>query len=390
MLARLEPAAAALVDWAIDEALPLWATAGFDAEHGRFEERLTLAGGRLPDVPLRLMSQARQIHAYALAARRGWHADAIALVERAFASMVRDYHGRDDREGWIFSIRRDGTVADTRRDLYTHAFVLLAIASYVEATGRREALALADETLAFIERHMAAPEGGGFVEELPPNGGVRRQNPHMHLFEGLLALWECSRQERHLARTTQLFDLFATRFFRDPGVVGEYFTADLRPADGLVGRIVEPGHHHEWVWLLRRFEEASGRSVQAYVDALYGHADRYGFDEAGMIVGELLIDGTPRAGVRRIWPVAEAIKANLVEARLGRTQGEGRAAALAVLLRDRFLTLDPPGGWLDRLDHNGCCVSEYMPASTLYHLLGAIDELSRVVMPPQRSWGGGP
>ena len=50
-----------------------------------------------------------------------------------------------------------------------------------------------------------------------------------------------------------------------------------------------------------------------------------------------------------------------------------------MLLRDRFLTLDPPGGWLDRLDHNGCCVSEYMPASTLYHLLGAIDELSRFV-----------
>ena len=336
-----------------------------------------LSGGRLPDAPLRLMSQARQIHVYAMAARRGWHGDALALVERAFASMVRDYRGRDDRAGWIFSIRRDGAIADARRDLYTHAFVLLAVASYVEATGDREALALADETLAFIDRHMAAPEGGGFVEELPPNDAVRRQNPHMHLFEGLLALWECSRQEGYLARTTELFDLFATRFFRDPGVVGEYFTADLRPADGVVGRIVEPGHHHEWVWLLRRFEQASGRSVQSYVDALYGHADRYGFDEAGMIVGELLVDGTARAGVRRIWPVTEAIKANLVEARLGRTQGEGRAAALAVLLRDRFLTLDPPGGWLDRLDHNGCCVSEYMPASTLYHVLGAIDELSR-------------
>lgn len=378
MLARLEPAAVALVDWAIDAALPLWATAGFDADHGRFEERLTLAGGCQPDAPLRLMSQARQIHAYALAARRGWYPGALALVERAFASMVRDYHGRDGREGWAFSIRRDGAVAEARRDLYTHAFVLLAIASYVEATGRREALALADETLAFIRRHMTAPEGGGFVEQLPANGGVRRQNPHMHLFEGLLALWECSRRERDLAQATELFDLFATRFFRaDPGVVGEYFTADLKAADGVAGRIVEPGHHHEWVWLLRRFEQASGRSVQGYVDALYDHADRYGFDEAGMIVGELLADGTPRAGVRRIWPIAEAIKANLVEARRGRMQGEGRAATLAVLLRDRFLTLDPAGGWFDRLDHNGRCMLDFMPASTLYHLMGAIDELSR-------------
>lgn len=380
MSARLEPAAAALVGWAVDAALPLWATIGFDAEHGRFEERLTLSGGRLPDVPLRLMSQARQIHAYALAARRGWHADAIALVEQAFASMVRDYRGRDDREGWVFSIRRDGTVADARRDLYTHAFVLLAIASYVEATGRREVLALADETLAFIGRHMVAPEGGGFVEELPANGGMRRQNPHMHLFEGLLSLWECAGQERHLIQTTELFDLFAGRFFRaDPGIVGEYFTADLKPADGVVGGIVEPGHHHEWIWLLRRFERASGRAVQAYVDALYAHADRHGFDKAGMIVGELLADGTPRAGVRRIWPIAEAIRSNLIEARRGRSQGEGRAAALAVLLRDRFLTLDPPGGWLDRLDDKGRCVNDFMPASTLYHLLGAIDELSRFV-----------
>ena len=387
-MAAIGPAATALVDWAIDAAFPLWGTAGFDAEHGRFEERLTLRGERLPDVPLRLMTQARQIHAYALAAQRGWHPGAIGLVERAFSSMVRDYHGRDDRGGWVFSIRRDGAVVDARRDLYSHAFVLLAVASYVDATGHGDKLALADETLAFIERHMAAPEGGGFVEELPPSHGVRRQNPHMHLFEGLISLWECSRQARHLQWAQDLFDLFASRFFRaDPGVVGEYFTASLEPADGVAGRIVEPGHHHEWVWLLRRFERASGRAVQPYVDALYGHADRYGFDDTGMIVGELLVDGSHRAGLRRIWPVAEAIKANMVEARRGRAQAEGKAAALAVLLRDRFLTSDPAGGWLDRLDHNGMCMNEFMPASTLYHLVGAIDELDRFANRPAQPNG---
>jgi mannose/cellobiose epimerase-like protein (N-acyl-D-glucosamine 2-epimerase family) len=96
---------------------------------------------------------------------------------------------------------------------------------------------------------------------------------------------------------------------------------------------VEPGHHYEWVWLLRRFESASGRSMQRYVDALYAHADRHGFDEAGLIVDELLIDGSHHKRSRRIWPIAGAIRANLVEARRGRAESSAKAASLAVLLR---------------------------------------------------------
>jgi mannose-6-phosphate isomerase len=378
MAARLKPAAAALVAWATGSALPLWATAGFDVEQGRFEELLTLRAGRSPDVPIRLLSQARQIYAYALAARRGWYPGAVLLVEQAYAAMVRDYCRRDGHDGWVFSIRRDGAVSDPRRDFYTHAFVLLAIASYVQATGKRQALALADETLAFIDRNLGAPEDCGFLEGLPSSNALRRQNPHMHMFEGLLSLWDCSGDGRYLKRAEELFGLFAARFFRpDPGVLGEYFTAALQPAEGVAGSLVEPGHHYEWVWLLRRFERISGRSVQLYVDALYGFADRHGFDGAGLIVDELLVDGSHHTPSRRIWPIAEAIKANLVEARLGRVQSERKAASLAVLLRDHFLTADPAGGWLDRLDRNGACLSEFMPASTLYHLVGAIDELSQ-------------
>jgi len=378
MAGRLKPAAAALLGWATDAALPLWATAGFDVEHGRFEERLTLGAERIPTVPVRLLSQARQIYAYALAARRGWYPGAAALVEQAYSSMVRDFHGRDGQGGWIFSIRRDGAVADPRRDFYAHTFVLLAIASYVQATGKQQALALADEALAFVDRHLRAAKGEGFLEGLPLADGLRRQNPHMHMFEGLLSLWECSQDARYLIRAGELFDLFAARFFRaEPGILGEYFTAALQPAEGVAGRIVEPGHHYEWVWLLRRFGQITGRSVQPYVDALYDFADRHGFDGAGLIVDELLVDGSHHAPSRRLWPIAEAVKANLVEARLGRPQSVGKAASLAVLLRDRFLTTDPPGGWHDRLDRDGVCLSKFMPASTLYHVVCAIDELSQ-------------
>jgi len=376
---RLEAAATALLQWGIGSALPFWATAGFDAEHGRFEERLTLRAEPLPDVPVRLLSQARQIYVYALAARRGWCVGVADLVEQAYSSMVRDYYHRDTEGGWIFSIRRDGAVVDPRRDLYAHAFVLLAIASYVEATGKRQALALADETLAFIDRHLAAPEAGGFLEGLPLLDGLRRQNPHMHMFEALLSLWECSGEPHYLARAGELFGLFASRFFRpDPGILGEYFTVRLEPAEGVAGQLVEPGHHYEWVWLLRRFERAGGRSVQRFVDALYRHADTHGYDREGLIVDEVLIDGSHHTRSRRTWPTTEAIKANVVEAEWGREESEDKAARLAALLLQRFLAPAPAGGWIDRLDEDGKPATNFMPASTFYHVACAIDELDRV------------
>jgi mannose-6-phosphate isomerase len=53
--------------------------------------------------------------------------------------------------------------------------------------------------------------------------------------------------------------------------------------------------------------------------------------------------------------------------------------ALANVLIDRFLTLEPAGGWIDRLDEHGQCATDFMPASTLYHVMCAIDELDRSV-----------
>jgi mannose/cellobiose epimerase-like protein (N-acyl-D-glucosamine 2-epimerase family) len=374
---RLKPAAARLGEWASQQALPLWATAGFDREHGRFEERLSLRGEPLTEVPQRLMVQARQIFSYGLAARRGWYHGARELVEVAYASMVRDFHRRDGRDGWVFSISRDGAISDATRDLYAHAFVLLGIASYVRAGGARTALSLADETLAFIESHLRAP-AGGYLDAMPRPDRLRRQNPHMHMLEGLLSLWSASGERRYLAQAEKIFGLFAARFFRpDPGVLGEYFDDTLAPAAGTTGEIVEPGHHYEWIWLLRWLERESGREVQPYVDALYRHADAHGYDGEGLVMDELLRDGRPHKRSRRAWPITEAIKGNLAEAALGRPGSVDKVVALADRLHDRFLTQDPQGGWMDRLDEHGRPATDFMPASTLYHILCMLDELDR-------------
>jgi mannose/cellobiose epimerase-like protein (N-acyl-D-glucosamine 2-epimerase family) len=376
----LQDAAAQLRRWAIDQGLPLWATVGFDRQHGRFHERLTLQGVPVADVPVRVLVQGRQVYAYGLAARRGWHPEARKLTEQAFASMIRDYHRRDGRDGWVFSIERNGDVADARRDLYSHAFVLLAAGAYLQATGDRSALKVADDTLAYLDAELRAPRGGGYLEGDPAGNAPRRQNPHMHLFEGLLTLWSGSRDRRYLVRAEVIFELFAAHFFLPgPGVLCEYFDEELKPAAGVAGRIVEPGHHYEWIWLLRWFERESGRSVGPYVDRLFEHADTYGYDKDGLIVDEALIDGSHHLPSHRTWPVTEAIKANVVEAAAGRPHAGGRALALANVLLERFLTREPAGGWIDRLDEHGRWATDFMPASTLYHVMCAVDEFDRFV-----------
>lgn len=369
-----------LTDWAKKHALPFWATVGYDVQKDRFEEQLTTAGERMREGPIRLMVQARQIHVYALAVQRGWYEPALPLVKRAFHSMRQNYHRCDGRDGWAFSIMRDGKVADPIRDLYAHAFVLLAVASYVKATGKSAALTIADETLAFLDANLLAPQGGGYLETVPRRAGRRRQNPHMHLFEALLALWECSQQRRYLERSEELFLLLKSRFFQSgSGALIEYFDDGLRPAAGLDGTIVEPGHHYEWCWLLRRFEKATGRQeANSLVDALYAHADRNGFDSEGLVIDEIFADGTPKTQSRRLWPMTEAIKCNLVEGVRGRAGCLDKAAVLTGLLARRFLEPVLQGTWIDRLDAEGRSSGDFVPASSLYHVIGAIDELRQV------------
>jgi mannose-6-phosphate isomerase len=75
--------------------------------------------------------------------------------------------------------------------------------------------------------------------------------------------------------------------------------------------------------------------------------------------------------------MTEALKASVAEAAAGRPGAMEKAVEIANLLYERFLTAAHPGGWMDRLDAEGRAAAKDMPASTLYHVLCAIDEFDR-------------
>jgi mannose/cellobiose epimerase-like protein (N-acyl-D-glucosamine 2-epimerase family) len=374
------------LSWLLNRALPFWGSIGLDEVRGGFHERLTLEGRPVLDVPRRLMVQCRQLYVFSHAALLEWYPAGRQLATRCAEHILTFYYRRDGEPGWIHSIAPDGSVANPTRDCYAHAFVLLGLAWFYKLTNSAETLRVIEETISFLDETSSLH--GGYADALPAPDSFRRQNPHMHLFEAFLALFETTNDARYLARAAEIFGVFTTSFFQpDTGTLCEYLTPDLKPLPTLQGQICEPGHHYEWVWLLRRFQVLAGRDVGPFCSSLYEHADKFGWNAQGFIVDELNSSGRIIKGSARVWPCTESIKANLAEGEHGRQGCDEKAAGCLLQLTNDFLGQPFPGGWIDHRDENGKPAAHFVPASTLYHVFCSLAEAARLTAqnPVERS-----
>lgn len=361
--------------WLLNRALPLWSTVGREPSGG-FHERLDLTG--VPDVsaPRRAMVQARQIAVFSLAHDRGW-IDARDIVGPAVDHLIRTYHGRDGRPGWLFSVDGAGAPIDSRRDTYTHAFMLFALGWARAVLDDPRLTTLADQTLAAMDDLMAASPGG-YRDAEDAAAEPLRQNPHMHLIEALTVLSQHIGKADYRARADAVYAMFTGRFLL-PGVnvLNEMFDAQWR-APPLEQAVWEPGHHFEWVWLLHRYAGVSGQDVGAAAAALYDTAWSLGIDGEGLTVDEVSGDGRVLKASRRCWPQTETVKAHAAEHEAGRPGCRERAAAALHNLLDRYLAGPVDGGWIEHLDGEGKPMRNDIPASSLYHIGFAIAEADRV------------
>lgn len=351
--------------WLFDQALPLWAERGVDAD-GRFHEALHFDGRPITGLARRTRVQARQVYVFCEAASLGW-ADAEPVARRGLDGLIATCR-RDDGL-WRLTTDDAGRALDERPDLYDQAFVLFALAAAHRVLGDPRALDLARQTLAAVDDRMSEP-GGGWSESWPPIL-PRRQNPHMHLLEALLAWLETAPDAAMRARAETVLDLFHKRFF-DPatGTLGEYFDSGLAVAQGLPGRVVEPGHHFEWVWLLSRARQA-GLPVCESDQPLLETALLRGLDEMGFVVREI----DRRAGVidggRRLWAQTEGLRA------LALVGAEARFGQLFDGVFATHLETTVTGLWIDSYDDRGRSHDRTVPASTFYHLMTAFSALIR-------------
>lgn len=373
-LSALRDTADRATGWLREVAAPLWATRGRTAS-GLFAERMTLAGE--PDATyFRTFVQARHVFSFCAAGAMGWSGPWRELVSETMETLL----ARARRADGFFVHKLDAQARhlDARADLYDQAFVLFALGTAGAALGRTDWFDAAEDLLDAIERNWSHPSGG-FTEGEIVDPRVRRQNPHMHLFEAAQALADGSRRDRFAALARSIATLASERMMdRETGALLEYFTDDFSPAPGIEGTIAEPGHCFEWAWLFERLAKAGWEPGTAISDRLVAFARRHGIDDnRGVAINEVLTDGTVHDARARLWPQTERLKAAVARyARLG-TVEEAQEAVNAARGLERYYDVTTPGLWRDKLLADGTWLEELAPGSSFYHISCGYLELSR-------------
>ena len=353
--------------WMFELALPFWERHGHDEAVGGAREHLNLDATPADPGFTRMRVQARQLYCFSHAALLGWQpGERLARAGYGFITQA----GERPDGGWVRRLTADGRgVIDGAVDLYDQAFVLFALGWYARLTRDEAPLARARRTLDWITTHMAAPPIG-FRNVVPPEPGPRQQNPHMHLLEAALALFDTGGEPVWRDLADQLVDLFRQHLFdRETGTLGEFFDDQWRPAAGAAGSHREPGHQLEWVWLLGEYDRLTGNDTRREAAALYRFAVSRGIDRpSGLAVDIVGRDGAPRARSRRLWPQTEAIKAHVSLADRGDRGAAARIAPAVRALGTRFLAACPPGAWIDHFAADGTPIADRIPTSSFYHL----------------------
>jgi mannose-6-phosphate isomerase len=362
------------------DALPRWSDTGVDSRRGGFFEKIAMDGRPLEE-PRRARVVARQIYVFATAARQGWLPSADAHVEHGLRFLL----DRMRTEGGTIAaaVEPDGRVVRGEFDLYEHAFALFALAAARQGRPDRQALAADAEALLRRMREGWAHARAGF-EESRPGSEPLKSNPHMHLFEAALAWSEWSGGVWQ-ALADEIAELCLDRFI-DPasGALREYFDREWRPMPGSPGRVVEPGHQFEWAWLLMRWGRQRGRpDALAAARRLLEIGEQHGVDATRQVaINELRDDFEIVDATAKLWPQTERLKAWCAAAEGARDEAERAVAGARIVDAAqglaRYFEPAAPGLWHEQLTPDGRFVDEPCRASSLYHIVCAIDTLHGV------------
>ncbi|WP_241825951.1 AGE family epimerase/isomerase [Izhakiella australiensis] len=360
------------VDWMQQTALPRFLHQGV----------ISLADGTrcfaesLPNVTpvIRSRVQNRQLYVYAHATRSGW-LDAGNTLSKVLEHGLAPF--RDAAGIFYFSNADDENAR--QQNAYEQAFALLALSELFALTGESRFLQRAHRIHDWMQQHLALAEGGYALNARRPP--LLSQNPNMHLFEAMIGWWQLTGDKRWEQEAHRLFTLFHQHLFdTQRQCLMEFFAAGWRP-DLPQSQHLDPGHHHEWTWLLYQYQTIAGVDTRPWRSALQRFAISYGENKtSGAVMNEINADGTAYRAECRLWCQTERLKADVVAC----LETEDSAAPERLehhceQLMAHYVTGETGRPYCDEINAHGQRSAQPAPASTLYHLYVAARQVERLL-----------
>ncbi|MEM9178754.1 MAG: AGE family epimerase/isomerase [Pseudomonadota bacterium] len=361
--------------WVFDQALPLWSTEGFEGDLG-FSETLSLAGRRQSVGFRRSRVHARQIYVFCHAYELGYEPGLD--IARAGVEFLLKNGWAPKTGGWVVSMGEAGGIVNAELDLYEQAFVIFALSWWGRVSGDARAPLWIAKTLNVIDTQFGVEGTLGYRSRVPDLGG-RLQNPHMHLLEALLTLYEFNPSQDVETRIRSLLSVLG-HYLYDPDTqsLAEFYTDDWQRVSFEDGQKIEPGHHFEWCWLLSQADRLLRTDHRVIAKALFDFAEQHGVRPDNHLIFDGLNDiGTVIDDGHRSWPQTERLKALIAMHEFQGVDTLERINNVVETLMQRYLLPAPSGAWIDHLNFDGSSRSKKVPASTFYHLFLSFAELKR-------------
>ncbi|MDR0197038.1 MAG: AGE family epimerase/isomerase [Oscillospiraceae bacterium] len=275
-----------------------------------------------------------------------------------------------DREygGVYWSVKFDGTAAETMKHGYCQAFFIYALASYYDASGDESALGLATEIFNAVEEKLS--DGVSYREACTREWGDRENdelsenniaaektmNTVLHLIEAYTELYRVRKDERVAERLEFLLSLTYEKIYdKENARLLVFFDKDMN----VRGNIHSYGHDIEAAWLMGRALDIAGDAlprelrgnVRAMNRALAEKIRGSAFD--GDAMNYESVSGVVNTA-RVWWAQAEALTGFLDAYRLyGEERFLEKARGLWAYIKSKIIDARAGGEWHSQVDKNG-------------------------------------
>lgn len=298
-----------------------WIKHAIDKKNGGFYGKINNSNKSEPEAVKGLVLNARILYTFSSAFLLTPKKSYLKIANRAFDYLLKTFFDTTNG-GFYWSVKYNGEVADSKKQVYGQAFVIYALAEYYKATSDIKALETAKNCFMLLEKHSFDSENTGYLEAFTQNWAPiadlrlsdkdqnekKSMNTHLHIIEAYANLYAIWKDERLKSAIQQLLNNFKNHIINPANYHLNLFFNEKWEVKSTS---ISYGHDIEAAWLLLEAAESINEKQQIEefkaVALKITEATTKGLDENGGLWYEFDPISQHLTKELHWWPQAEAM-----------------------------------------------------------------------------------